>query len=160
MASKVSNDICFIIYIMYYVGQIDDLGIRVGPIHPDGWSICNSIQLAHIFNLLCHYAFVVSQNHVKCPPDVCTTYLRHCILLPVFQNIGSRFLLLTYTLKDIYIHACQWLTKTSYILERRVHLLIQCVCHYFNDWLEHRTPSVSVYRSCVYPWVIILTNVI
>jgi hypothetical protein len=31
--SKFSNDICFVIYTLYYVGQIYNLGIRAGPIN-------------------------------------------------------------------------------------------------------------------------------
>jgi hypothetical protein len=30
--------VCFVICNLYYVGQINDLGIRVGPIHPAGGS--------------------------------------------------------------------------------------------------------------------------
>jgi hypothetical protein len=35
---EVSNDIYFVVYNLYYVGQNDDLGARAGPIHRDGGS--------------------------------------------------------------------------------------------------------------------------
>ena len=31
-----SNNIIFMLYNLFYIGQIDDLGTRVGLIHPDG----------------------------------------------------------------------------------------------------------------------------
>ena len=33
-----SNNIIFMLYYLYYSGQIDDLGTRAGLIHPDGGS--------------------------------------------------------------------------------------------------------------------------
>jgi hypothetical protein len=36
---KVSSDIYFVVYDLYYVDQNDDLGTRVGPIHRDGGSM-------------------------------------------------------------------------------------------------------------------------
>jgi hypothetical protein len=32
---KVSSDIYFVVYNLYYIGQNDDLGTRAGPIHWD-----------------------------------------------------------------------------------------------------------------------------
>jgi hypothetical protein len=36
--SKVFNDIYFIVYVLYYIDQNNDLGIHVKPIHQDGVS--------------------------------------------------------------------------------------------------------------------------
>ena len=38
VASKVSNGIFFVLYNLYYVGQIDDLGTDAGSTHPTGGS--------------------------------------------------------------------------------------------------------------------------
>jgi hypothetical protein len=38
---EVSSDIYFVVYNLYYIGQNNDLGARVGPIHRDGGSIIN-----------------------------------------------------------------------------------------------------------------------
>jgi hypothetical protein len=42
---KVSSDIYFIVYNLYYVGQNDDLGARVRPIHRDGGSTTLIVEL-------------------------------------------------------------------------------------------------------------------
>jgi hypothetical protein len=42
-----SNDIIFVLYNLYYVGQSDDLGMRAGPINLDRGS-CNAQVGLHV----------------------------------------------------------------------------------------------------------------
>jgi hypothetical protein len=50
---EVSSDIYFVVYNLYYIGQNDDLGARVGPIHRDG----GSTNVYHIFPRLIRRRF-------------------------------------------------------------------------------------------------------
>jgi hypothetical protein len=45
---EVSSDIYFVVYNLYYVGQNDDLGTRVGPINRDGGSRYFVTHLRHL----------------------------------------------------------------------------------------------------------------
>jgi hypothetical protein len=53
---KVSSDIYFVVYNLYYVGQNGDLGTRARPINRDGGSIVLCYQLCYSYYELFYHA--------------------------------------------------------------------------------------------------------
>jgi hypothetical protein len=51
---EIFNDIYFVVYNLYYVGQNDDLEARAGPIHRDGGSmVSRKFKLKVGFHWMC-----------------------------------------------------------------------------------------------------------